>query len=86
MRGPDAGEKQQMSRRKGCRCLASPGTETLGSESATDGPMDSSVCRPILQLEELNGINPYFILASGSVQPSPTGPHFLSQHNPRSHL
>lgn len=26
-----------------------------------------SVCRRILQLEELNGINPYFILASGSV-------------------
>lgn len=29
VRGPDAGEKQRMSRRMGCPCLVSPGTETV---------------------------------------------------------
>lgn len=29
VRGLDAGEKQRLSRQMGCRCLASPGTETV---------------------------------------------------------
>lgn len=86
VRDPDAGEKQRMSRRMGCRCLVSPGTEaaldverhrqtvlSLQTSSAVGGAQWD---QPVFHFGLWLRFSPAQLVHVV----------FLSQHSPRSHL